>query len=125
MEVKEKSKKRELIKTIAIVFLAVLLVLSFRVEITGTIDEPYNMLQIAPYLLVLFGGIIGINVFVVLLAGIVSGAIIMLATGQTAATELLASMGSGSAGMFETCMVAVLVAAMCALAGEITSEIAQ
>ena len=29
MEVKEKSKKRELIKTIAIVFLAVLLVLTF------------------------------------------------------------------------------------------------
>ena len=86
----------------ALVTLAVLLVLSFRVEITGTIDEPYNMLQIAPYLLVLFGGIIGINVFVVLLAGIVSGAIIMLATGQTAATDLLASMGSGSAGMFET-----------------------
>ena len=102
----------------ALVTLAVLLVLSFRVEITGTIDEPYNMLQIAPYLLVLFGGIIGINVFVVLLAGIVSGAIIMLATGQTAATDLLASMGSGSAGMFETCMVAVLVAAMCALIRE-------
>ena len=102
----------------ALVTLAVLLVLSFRVEITGTIDEPYNMLQIAPYLLVLFGGIIGINVFVVLLAGIVSGAIIMLATGQTAATDLLASMGSGSAGMFETCMVAVLVAAMCALIKE-------
>jgi len=54
-------------------------------------------------------------VFVVLLIGIFSGAIIMLATGQTAVTDLLANMGSGAAGMFETSMVAVLVAALCAL----------
>ena len=39
----------------------------------------------------------------------------MLATGQTAATDLLASMGSGASGMFETSMVAILVAAMCGL----------
>ena len=51
----------------------------------------------------------------VLLVGIASGSVIMLATGQTAAVDLLSSMGSGAAGMFETSMVAVLVAAMCAL----------
>ena len=79
------------------------------------ITESYNLLQILPYVLVLIGGITGINVFVVLLAGIVSGAVIMLATGQTAFTDLLSSMGTGAAGMFETSMVAVLVAAMCAL----------
>ena len=79
------------------------------------ITESYNLLQILPYVLVLIGGIAGINVFVVLLAGIASGAVIMLATGQTAFTDLLASMGTGAAGMFETAMVAVLVAAMCAL----------
>ncbi len=82
---------------------------------TAPIDQSYNLLQILPYVLVLAGGIIGINVFVVLLAGIVSGAVIMLATGQTAATQLLASMGSGASGMFETSFVAILVAAMCAL----------
>lgn len=42
----------------------------------------------------------------------------MLGTGQTAATDLLANMGSGAAGMFETSMVAILVAAMCALIRE-------
>jgi len=52
---------------------------------------------------------------VVLLIGIVSGAAIMLLTGQIAATELLANMGSGASGMFETSMVAILVSAMCAL----------
>jgi len=84
----------------------------------GQIQGSYNLIQIIPYVLVLVGGIVGINVFVVLLAGVVSGAVIMLATGQTAATELLANMGSGASGMFETSMVAVLVAAMCALIRE-------
>ena len=51
----------------------------------------------------------------VLLAGIVSGSVIMLLTGQTEATALLANMGTGASGMFETSMVAILVAAMCAL----------
>ena len=82
---------------------------------TTPITQDYSLLQILPYVLVLIGGVIGINVFVVLLVGIVSGAVIMLATGQTAATDLLASMGSGASGMFETSMVAVLVAAMCSL----------
>ena len=82
---------------------------------TTPINEAYNLLQIVPYVLVLIGGIAGVNVFVVLLVGIVSGALIMLITGQTEVTALLAGMGTGAAGMFETSMVAVLVAAMCAL----------
>ena len=82
---------------------------------TAPIDESYDLVQIIPYVLVLAGGVAGINVFIVLLTGIVSGAVIMLLTGQVEATALLASMGNGAAGMFETSMVAILVAAMCAL----------
>lgn len=37
---------------------------------------------------------------------------------MVAPTDLLTSMGSGAAGMFETSMVAILVAAMCALIRE-------
>ena len=58
------------------------------------------------------------NVFVVLLTGIVSGAFIMLIGGHTTPVDLLTNMGSGVSGMFETCMVAILVAAMCALIRE-------
>ena len=78
-------------------------------------SKDYSLLQILPYLVVMVGGIAGINVFVVLLAGIFSGAVIMLGTGQTAFTDLLAGMGSGASGMFETAMVAILVAALCQL----------
>lgn len=102
----------------ALATLVLILVLSFRTKLGGAVSQEYNLIQIIPYILVLIGGIAGVNVFVVLLTGIVSGSVIMLATGQTAPTELLANMGTGAAGMFETCMVAVLVAVMCALIRE-------
>ena len=98
----------------ALATLVLILVLTLGQEPTP-VTQGYNLVQIIPYVLVLVGGVAGINVFVVLLVGILSGAIIMLVTGQTAATDLLASMGSGAAGMFETSMVAILVAAMCGL----------
>ena len=80
--------------------------------------ENVAQFELIPYLLVLAGGIAGIQVFVVLLVGIVSGAIIMLGSGQTTPWEMLTNMGSGTSGMFETSMVAILVAAMCALIRE-------
>ena len=94
----------------------VLILLCTRMENDAvTFAKDYNLLQILPYLIVMVGGIAGINVFVVLLAGIVSGSLIMLLTGQIVVTDLLANMGTGAAGMFETSMVAVLVAALCQL----------
>ena len=99
----------------AIITIIVILIMSFNTENSGAVVGEYSLIQIIPYMLVLVGGIIGINVFVVLLIGIVSGSLIMLATGATAATELLSNMGSGAAGMFETTMVAILVSAICAL----------
>ena len=98
----------------ALATLVLILVLTLG-KVPAAIQQDYSLIQIIPYVLVLIGGVIGINVFVVLLAGIASGAVIMLATGQTAATDLLANMGSGASGMFETSMVAILVAALCGL----------
>ena len=102
----------------AVVSLALILISSFWAEIGTAVTHEYNLTQIIPYVLVLIGGIAGFNVFLVLLTGIVSGAVIMLAMGQVTPYEMLAAMGSGVSGMFETCMVAVLVAAMCALIRE-------
>ncbi|MFR1640406.1 MAG: Na+/H+ antiporter NhaC family protein, partial [Eggerthellaceae bacterium] len=99
----------------ALVSLLLILVLSFGQSTGPLVLAPYSLIQMVPYLLVLVGGILGANVFLVLLLGIGSGAVIMLATGATAPTELLANMGSGAAGMYETAMVAILVSALCAL----------
>ena len=102
----------------AVATLLLILILSFRTDISGSVTESYHLLQIVPYILVLVGGIIGVNVFVVLLIGIVSGAIIMLAAGHISPADLLANVGNGASGMFETSMVAILVATLCALIRE-------
>lgn len=102
----------------AFVTMIIIFVKCMGTEVNSAISHDYNLVQVIPYILVLAGGIIGINVFVVLLVGIVCGSVIMLATGATAATDLLANMGSGVSGMFETTMVAILVSAICALINE-------
>ncbi len=99
----------------ALITLVIILVLSAGADINESINNEYNLIQIIPYVLVLISGIAGVNVFLTLLIGIVSGSIIMLATGSVTFVELTANMGAGASGMFETSMVAILVACLCAL----------
>lgn len=102
----------------AIATLAIILAVSFNAGV-GSIEIPeYNLWLLIPYVLVLAGGLAGMNVFIVLLVGILSGTVIVLGTGTVDAMSLLGSMGSGASGMFETIMVTVLVSAMCALIRE-------
>ena len=118
-EMKDKFRENFLIALpAAIVALAAIVVISLGCGIESVDIKEYDLIQIIPYILVLIGGIIGINVFLVLLIGIVSGSVIVLATGVTSPVELLSGMGSGAAGMFETTMVAILVSAICALIRE-------
>lgn len=102
----------------ALVTLVIIFIRTLGADVGDAITKEYHLIQIIPYVLVLAGGIIGINVFVVLFIGIASGSFIMLATGATEATDLLGNMGSGASGMFETTMVAILVSAICALIQE-------
>lgn len=95
--------------------LALIFALSFRSDAIGGVMKEYDLIQVIPYVLVLICGIVGINVFVTLLVGIISGSIIMTATGVVNFPDLLAGMGSGASGMFETAMVAILVSSLCAL----------
>lgn len=117
-EMQDKFKGNFLIALPAAIFTLVLVLVLTANQSAQQISKEYNLMQIVPYVLVMLGGIAGLNVFVVLLVGIVSGSAIMLGLGEISATDLLANMGSGASGMFETSMVAVLVAALCALIRE-------
>ena len=113
----------------ALATLAVIVVISLRVNVAQTPSGDHNLLLLIPYVLVLIGGIAGLNVFVVLLVGIVAGAAITLAIGQVTAlqlmgnmgsghmavAEMLANVGSGVSGMFETILVTLLVSSLCGL----------
>lgn len=99
----------------ALATLAVIVVISLRVNVAQTPSGDHNLLLLIPYVLVLIGGIVGLNVFVVLLVGIVAGAAITLAIGQVTALQLMGNMGSGVSGMFETILVTLLVSSLCGL----------
>ena len=102
----------------ALASVMVILMISAGVEQHGVVRNSYSLIQIIPYILVLIGGIAGMNVFLILFIGIVTGAIIMTATGALTPLQLLSNMGNGASGMFETSMVAILVSTLCGLMKE-------
>ena len=93
----------------AIITIVILLVFAFTAsDVADYVPKSPNLWLLIPYVLVLVGGIIGINVFVVLLCGIGAAFIIKLYLGIEF-VEIVGSMGSGANGMFEVIMVTVLV----------------
>ena len=93
----------------AIITIVILLVFAFTAsDVADYVPKSPNLWLLIPYVLVLVGGIIGINVFVVLLCGIGAAFIIKLCLGIEF-VEIVGSMGSGANGMFEVIMVTVLV----------------
>ena len=99
----------------AILTIGLIILLSAGSDVSRIQIPEYDLLLLIPYGLVLIGGIVGINVFVVLLTGIVAGLAITLLTGNADFMTLLSNMGTGASGMFETIMVTLLVTAMCGL----------
>lgn len=93
----------------AIITIVILLIFAFTAsDVADYVPKSPNLWLLIPYVLVLVGGIIGINVFVVLLCGIGAAFIIKLCLGIEF-VEIIGSMGSGANGMFEVIMVTVLV----------------
>ena len=109
-KMKDKFKENFLIALpAAILTVVILLIFAFTVKnTTSYAPAAPNLWLLIPYILVLIGGILGINVFVVLLAGIVTAFVIKLFL-QVGFSEIVASMGGGANGMFEVILVTVLV----------------
>ena len=82
----------------------------------GTFE--FNILQAIPYFIVLGMSILGINVFLVLIVGILLFVVVGILTGSLAYSTALASMGIGISGMFETMIVTILVASIASLMKE-------
>ena len=93
----------------SIITLILILIISINGNALDINIESYKISMLIPYILVLALGLIGVNVFIVLLVGIVSGGIITLVTGNANFYDLLGNMGSGVSSMYETIMVTILV----------------
>ncbi|MBE6555258.1 MAG: Na+/H+ antiporter NhaC family protein [Ruminococcaceae bacterium] len=71
-----------------------------------------TVVQALPYFSILIAAMLGVQVFLVLLGGIVLTALVGFATSTLAPVAMLSSMGSGVSGMYETVLVALLVACL-------------
>lgn len=78
-------------------------------------DLSYNLWQVLPYVFVLVGALIGINVFIVLIGGTVLSVIVGVATGQMLFGEIFTSIGSGVTGMYDITVISIVVAAIVSL----------
>ncbi len=81
-------------------------------------DLSYNILKVVPYLLVLIGALIGINVFVVLIGGTVFSLIVGVATGSIALKEVFLPVGEGITGMYDITVISIVVACIVSLVKE-------
>lgn len=85
-------------------------------QISG--DFSYNFIQIIPYIVVLVGALIGLNVFVVLISGTIISVIIGLSLGCFKFVEMFTVIGNGVSGMYEITIISLLVAGVVALVKE-------
>lgn len=118
-EMKDKFKANFIIVLPAAILTCVIFFFLTRgaeVQLDGTYE--YNFLQIIPYLLVLVGALIGMNVFVVLIGGTVLSLIVGIATGTIALGEMFTVVGSGVTGMYDITVISIIVACIVALVKE-------
>jgi Na+/H+ antiporter NhaC len=102
----------------ALMTMVILVIYALRGSAVTLESYDYNIIQAAPYFIVLALAIIGINVFAVIGIGILLFIISGAVTGSLTYVSALTSMGSGISGMFETIIVTILVASIGALIRE-------
>ncbi|HIV41488.1 MAG TPA: Na+/H+ antiporter NhaC family protein [Candidatus Mediterraneibacter guildfordensis] len=75
----------------------------------------YNLFQVIPYLVVLIGALIGINVFLVLIAGTVLSIVVGVWTGTITVSEMFTVMGDGVTSMYDITVISIIVACIVSL----------
>lgn len=118
-EMKDKFRENFLIVLPAAI---ITIVLFFLVTMHGdyqmTEELPYSIWRVVPYLLVLVGALIGINVFVVLLGGTAVSLIVGLATGSLTPATMFSAVGDGVTGMYDITVISIVVACIVSLVRE-------
>ena len=75
-------------------------------------------MRVIPYLVVIAGALIGINVFLVLIGGTVLSLVIGVATGSLALGEMFSAVGNGVTGMYDITVISMIVACIVSLVKE-------
>ena len=115
-EMKDKFRENFLIVLPAAIITAVLFFfVSGRGAAPSFDNLDYNLLKVVPYLVVLIGAIIGFNVFLVLLTGILLSLIVGVATGSIELSAIFQVLGDGVTSMYDITVISLVVAFIVAL----------
>jgi Na+/H+ antiporter NhaC len=114
-KMKDKFKVNFLIVLPAAVITCVILALLTMGEQANISQASYDWLKILPYLCVLITALAGVNVFLVLSLGIVLSGFLGVLDGSYQWMDVIQSISSGMAGMYEISFLAILIAGMVAV----------
>ena len=116
VEMKDKFRTNiKLALPAAVLTLVLLLFLSINSNPAPMGSFDFNPVIAAPYFIVLLLALSGMNVFIVLIIGVILYLAVGMITGTLDYVGSLSAMGSGTSGMFETMIVTILVASISAL----------
>lgn len=79
---------------------------------------PYNIFKVLPYLIVLIGALIGINVFVILIVGTILSLTVGVSTGAFGISEMFTHVGNGITSMYDITVISIIVSCIVALVKE-------
>ena len=85
--------------------------MSYQLEEIGS----YHLLEVLPYVVVLIGALIGINVFLVLIGGIVISLAVGVGLGNIALSEMFTVVGDGVTSMYDITVISIIVACIVSL----------
>ena len=118
-EMKDKFKENFLIVLpAALITIVIFLLITRNGDFRMTEELSYNIWKVVPYVLVLIGALIGINVFVVLIGGTIVSLIVGVATGSIALDQMFVVVGSGVTDMYDITVISIVVACIVSLVKE-------
>lgn len=124
-EMKDKFKENFFIVfPAAVITIIIFFFITMNGKYTVTGDLSYNILKVVPYILVLVGALIGINVFVVLIGGTIISILVGVGTGSIALNQIFVAIGGGEingqtiggvTGMYDITVISIIVACIVSL----------
>lgn len=97
----------------ALITLSLMVIFSKGGTATGNLD--YNLIKVVPYVLVLGLALLGLNVFAVLIIGIISASAVGVGTGAIGLMEVAAKIWAGYQGMIEVFILSMFVGGLAEL----------
>lgn len=118
-EPKEKfSENAKIVVPAALITIVLIIFFSINSGNGNAIHEGYNLIQFIPYVIVLVLSLCGVNVCIVLAAGIICGIAVDVFVNNISFAIIVDSMQTGVSGMYEIIFITILVASISQLIKE-------